>query len=430
MKPIFGCIADDYTGASDIASQLAEQGVRTVQLFGAPDTLAPQNLDAEAIIIGLKTRTVAPAAAVKESLIALDFLKQLGCQRYYFKYCSTFDSTPEGNIGAVADALADQLDTDAVIFCPAFPQNGRTVYQGHLFVNGVLLSESSLASHPLTPMTDSNLVRWLDQQTPNSVGLLSVDTLEAGRTVAKQSLDASLSNGKCRFIADALNDTHLEELGVVCADFKLVTGGSALAPALVKAWRNQGLMGPASNSHVRLPEVSGHAVILSGSCSEKSNRQVANWQAGGGATYFLDPAALMASDSAVDEALHWISAHIDQEPVLVYATSDVSEVSNLQSRYGRGELGHQIEQAFVSIARHVIQNNVQTLIVAGGETSSAVVAGLDLNMLTVGPSIAPGVPWMFQDRERTLAVALKSGNFGSDCFYRDALAYLQSGGGQ
>lgn len=428
MSAFFGCIADDYTGASDIASQLAEQGVKTVQLFGVPDASTPIDFNAQAIIIGLKTRTEHVNEAVGQSLQALAFLEKMGCHRFYFKYCSTFDSTAEGNIGPVADALADTLNPGPVMFCPAFPENGRTLYQGHLFVKGSLLNESSLASHPLTPMTDANLVRWLTQQTHHKVGLLNAATLDSGLDESSDKIRSLTAAGYTRILADTLNEDHLSRLGELCADHKLVTGGSALAPALVKAWRQRGLIPGNAKEDVIVPSLKGNAVILSGSCSDQSNRQVEAWRSQGGATYFLDPEQLMTSETAIDDAIFWIQHHLEKESVLVYATSPSDVVKKLQCQYGREILGQTIEQAFVDIARHVTQHSTQTLIVAGGETSGAVVSGLNLNALTIGATIAPGVPWMYRYGKRPLAIALKSGNFGADHFYQEALHCLATGG--
>lgn len=429
MAALLGCIADDYTGASDIASQLAEQGVRTVQLFGVPDTNTEIDADTQAIIIGLKTRTEKADRAIRDSLKALAFLKNKGCARYYFKYCSTFDSTPEGNIGPVADALAASLDAGPVFFCPAFPKNGRTLYQGHLFVNGALLNESSLATHPLTPMTDANLVRWLSQQTRQSVELLSFDVLDHGFDTAKNRLDALQASGHAYILTDALNERHLEQLGELCVEHKLVTGGSALAPALVKAWRRRDLLPEVTASEVDAPILEGNALILSGSCSEKSNLQVDFWKKQGGATTFLNPAALMTQANTVKEIIQCVKNQLADGPVLVYATLPATIVKTLQADYGRESLGQKIEQAFVEIAQQLVPESTQTLIVAGGETSGAVVSGLDLKALTVGSTIAAGVPWMYRYGAQPLAIALKSGNFGSDTFYHEALQRLCSGEG-
>lgn len=427
MTAFLGCIADDYTGASDIASQLAEQGVRTVQLFGVPDANIVIAPDTQVIIIGLKTRTQKVDDAIKESLGALSFLKNKGCSRFYFKYCSTFDSTPAGNIGPVADALAVELDSNSVIFCPAFPKNGRTVYQGHLFVNDVLLSESSLANHPLTPMSDANLVRWLGQQTKMKVGLLGSESLDKGLEASKNKVEELLTQGCQRIIVDTLNSNHLDVLGELCRDYKLVSGGSALAPALVDAWRKQGLILSNSSAQINKPALKGHAVILSGSCSEKTNRQLAVWRAQGGAAYFLDPKQLMSSNCAVEDAINWVREHIKVEPVLVYATSPANQVAMLQAQFGSDALGQKVEQAFVDIAKQLTQKSTQVLIVAGGETSGAVVSGLNLKALTIGPTIASGVPWMYQYGNEPLAIVLKSGNFGSEQFYRDAIECLATG---
>lgn len=425
MSLFLGCIADDYTGASDIASQLAEQGVRTVQLFGIPNVSTQIDPAAEAIIIGLKTRTVSVDSAISQSLEALSFLQKAGCQRFYFKYCSTFDSTSKGNIGPVSDALAEATRSTQVIFCPAFPKNGRTVYRGHLFVHDTLLSESSLSTHPLTPMTDSNLVRWLGKQTDCSVGLLSVEALDATEKNMQESFDNLVAENRKRIVVDALNQRHLDRLGKIFAHHVFVTGGSALAPALVSAWREEGLMSRAATEVISAPKSDKNAVILSGSCSEQANLQLKAWKNQGGATYFLDPERLMKDDAAVSDALQWIRKHIKNEPVLVYATSPSENVTALHGLFNRNDLGDRIEQAFVEIAQEVTLTDTQTLIVAGGETSGAVVAGLCLEALTVGPSIAPGVPWMFQHGERPLSIALKSGNFGSENFYHEAMVCLK-----
>ncbi|MCH8532625.1 MAG: four-carbon acid sugar kinase family protein [Saccharospirillum sp.] len=429
MAALLGCIADDYTGASDIASQLAEQGVRTVQLFGVPDATTEIDADTQAIIIGLKTRTEKVDSAISDSLKALAFLNRQGCARFYFKYCSTFDSTPKGNIGPVTDALADSLDAASVFFCPAFPKNGRTLYQGHLFVNGALLSESSLATHPLTPMTDANLVRWLSQQTQQRVGLLSFDALDQGIDTARNRLNDLQASDHRYILTDALNDHHLEQLGELCAEHTLVSGGSALAPAMAKAWRRHGLLPENTGSEIEAHNLEGHALILSGSCSEQSNRQVEVWKNQGGATIFLNPEELMTQANAVEDIIHSVRDQLADGPVLVYATSPAVVVKQLQADYGREHLGHKIEQAFVEIARQLVPETTQTLIVAGGETSGAVVSGLNLKALTVGSTIAPGVPWMHQHDTQPLAIALKSGNFGSDTFYQEALQRLHSGVG-
>jgi uncharacterized protein YgbK (DUF1537 family) len=400
-KILLGCIADDFTGATDLANMLVRGGMRTVQTIGIP--VASLDQPAEAVVIALKSRTAPANEAVAQSLAALQWLRARGCRQFYFKYCSTFDSTDAGNIGPVTSALMHALQTDFTIACPAFPENGRSVYRGHLFVADTLLNESGMEHHPLTPMTDANLVRVLQRQTERKIGLLRFDTIA---------------------IADAISDSDLYSLGEACADLPLLTGGSGLALGLPGNFQRAGLL-PAAADAARLPALRGRAAVLSGSCSRTTNGQVAHWKTSGRPAYKIDPMALADGEPVVENALAFAAALPPEEPVLIYATSEPEEVRTVQQRLGVAESGAQVERALASIARLLADDGVNKFVVAGGETSGAVVQALGVTALRIGMQIDPGVPWTVSLGDRPIALALKSGNFGAPDFFAKALRLLQ-----
>lgn len=424
MKPphvLLGCIADDFTGATDLANMLVRGGMRTVQTIGVP--CAPLDESAQAVVIALKSRTAPRDAAVAESIAALEWLKARGCRQFYFKYCSTFDSTADGNIGPVADALMHALDARFAIACPAFPENGRTVYRGHLFVGDTVLNESGMQNHPLTPMTDPNLVRVLQRQTQTKVGLLRYDAIQRGAETIAAARAALIEEGVGLAIADAISDDDLYALGAACADDRLLTGGSGLALGLPGNFARAGLL-PAAGDAERLPPVDGLSVVLSGSCSRATNAQVEHWRHAGRPSFRIDPLALAAGAAVVDEALRFAARHIAREPVLVYATSTPDEVVAVQKKLGTAESGALVERALATIARRLRDDGVRRFVVAGGETSGAVVKALDVSALRIGAQIDPGVPWTVSLGKPSLALALKSGNFGTTDFFSKALAQL------
>jgi 3-dehydrotetronate 4-kinase len=416
---ILGCIADDFTGATDLASMLVEGGMRTLQTIGVPQGPLPE--EADAIVVALKSRSNPVAEAVAQSLQALDWLRSVGCRQYYFKYCSTFDSTPEGNIGPVADALMTALGTDFTIACPAFPENGRTVYRGHLFVNDMLLNESGMQNHPLTPMRDPNLMRVLQQQTRRRVGLLRYDTLAAGpeRVAARVR---ELRGEKVEIaIADALSDNDLRTVGAGCADLPLLTGGSGLAIGLPDNYRRQNLLHHASSA-ARLQDVRGGALVISGSCSLATNAQVAAWRETRPA-FRVDPIALAEGEPVVQRAVDWAAPMLSREPTLIYSTSPADEVKAVQSTLGTDQAGPAVEGAMAEIARRLYERGARCFVVAGGEVSGAVVSALGVTMLRIGGRIDPGVPWTAAvgGVAEPVALALKSGNFGGVDFFEKAL---------
>jgi uncharacterized protein YgbK (DUF1537 family) len=421
-KILLGCIADDFTGATDLANMLVRGGMRTVQTIGIP--IASLDQPAEAVVIALKSRTVPADEAVAQSLAALQWLRESGCRQFYFKYCSTFDSTDAGNIGPVTSALMHALRTDFTIACPAFPENGRSVYRGHLFVADTLLNESGMEHHPLTPMTDANLVRVLQRQTERKIGLLRFDTIARGDATIKAARSALREHGVAIAIADAISDSDLYNLGEACADLPLLTGGSGLALGLPGNFQRAGLL-PAAADAARLPPLRGRAAVLSGSCSRATNGQVAHWKTSGRPAYKIDPMALADGEPVVKNAVAFAAALPLEEPVLIYATSEPEEVRAVQQRLGVAESGAQVERALASIARLLADDGVNKFVVAGGETSGAVVQALGVTALRIGIQIDPGVPWTVSLGDRPVALALKSGNFGAPDFFAKALHLLQ-----
>lgn len=433
MTVLLGCIADDFTGGTDLAGMLVKAGMRTLQLIGVPTGPQSCNVDdvdaVDAVVIALKSRTCPVDEAVAESLAALRCLQQAGCKQFYFKYCSTFDSTPCGNIGPVAEALMQALDTDFTVACPAFPANGRTVYKGYLFVGNALLSESGMRNHPLTPMTDASLVRVLQQQVSGKVGLADYSVVEKG-TAAIGARFAALREQGCNFaIVDAVSNRDLEAIGAACADLPLVTGGSGIALGLPENFRRRGLLAQhdVTDAADQLPATGGLRAVIAGSCSAATQKQVALMREQAPA-FHVDPLQLACGADVVAAALDWAAVHVGQTPVLIYATATSETVRAAQAQLGVEHAGSLVEEALAAIALGLVSLGVGQLIVAGGETSGAVVKALGISGLRIGPEIDPGVPWTVALQEKNtgapLALALKSGNFGSDDFFLKAWSCL------
>jgi uncharacterized protein YgbK (DUF1537 family) len=415
---LLGCIADDFTGATDLANMLVRGGMRTIQTIGVPD--APLDTAAQAVVVALKSRTAPRAQAIAESLAALEWMRTLGCRQFYFKYCSTFDSTDDGNVGPVADALMQALGTDFAIACPAFPENGRTVYRGHLFVGDILLNESGMQNHPLTPMTDSNLVRVLQRQTESKVGLLRYDVVQRGAEAVAAVRSSLHGEGVGLAIADAISDDDLYTLGAACANDLLLTGGSGLALGLPGNFARAGLL-PHAEDTAELPVIDGFSAVLAGSCSRATQAQVEHWQGAGRPAFRIAPLPLAAGEAVAEQAIAFAKQHIAMEPVLIYATSTPEEVKAVQKELGTEASGQLVEQALASIARSLQDLGVRRFVVAGGETSGAVVNALGVKALRIGAQIDPGVPCTVSIGDNPLALALKSGNFGTVDFFSKAL---------
>jgi 3-dehydrotetronate 4-kinase len=424
MQPIMlGCISDDFTGATDLANNLVRGGMRVTQLLGTPNRDAAQLVDTDAVVIALKSRTIEPALAVAQSLAACRWLRACGAQQIYFKYCSTFDSTPKGNIGPVLDALLAELYSDFAVSTPAFPDNQRTVFMGHLFVGDVPLHESGMRNHPLTPMTDSNLIRVLQAQTKNSVGSVNYATIAKGGQAIRERFDRLRGDGVKHAIADAVSNDDLMTLGKALAPHRLVSGGSGVAIGLPQNWS----IAPNAIS-AALPRASGARAIVSGSCSQASNAQVADFIARGGAAFAIDALRIAAGDiSLAQEALAWARQRVrNAEPLLIYSTAAPDAVRAVQQQLGVVYAGEWVEQTLAEIAKRLVALGVGQLIVAGGETSGACMQALGVESMRIGAQIDPGVPWCHATVDgKSLHIALKSGNFGSVDFFTKAFASLQ-----
>ena len=418
---LLGAVADDLTGATDLCNTLVAGGMRTVQVIGNPraDTSAP---DADAVVVALKSRTAPRARAVREARRALAWLRGGGARQAFFKYCSTFDSTPLGNIGPVADALLDDLGADLTIACPAFPTNGRTVYKGHLFVGDTLLENSGMRNHPLTPMRDSNLVAVLGAQTPCPVGMVEHATVREGAAAIRQALDALREAGVRHAVVDAIADQDLAAIGTACADLPLVTGGSGVAMGLPANYRKEGLLAAAGEA-AALPAASGHAAVIAGSCSPATLGQIEH-MAASCPSFFVDAEALAARKRVAAEALAWARPRLEDGPVLVYASAPPARVRRIQKKLGAEKAGAMIERCLARISKGLVAAGVGRLVVAGGETAGAVVGALGVQALRIGAEIDPGVPWTMSVGEPRLHLALKSGNFGGPDFFTRAFDVL------
>jgi uncharacterized protein YgbK (DUF1537 family) len=415
MAVLLGCIADDFTGATDLANTLVKGGMTAVQVIGVPTAPLPE---ADAVIIALKSRTAPVAEAVRDSLAACEALLAASARQIFFKYCSTFDSTPAGNIGPVADALVRRLDCGFALANPAFPTNGRTVFQGHLFVGTQLLNESGMENHPLTPMTDANLVRVLSRQTDGTVKLIPFQVVEQGATVLRHTMTGLKESGWRYAIIDAVTDQHLLAIGEAAAEHALITGGSGVAMGLPANFRRQGKLPERGAAAAALPAMRGHAAVIAGSCSRATLGQI-GYARDHAHTLELSPLTTPDPAALAAQALDWAKDKLGDHPVVIAASGTPEQVQALQAKLGREAAGALVEQALAGIAEGLVARGVGRLVVAGGETSGAVVSRLGVRALRIGPEIDPVVPWTFAE-PAGLHLALKSGNFGARDFFLKA----------
>jgi uncharacterized protein YgbK (DUF1537 family) len=416
---VLGIIADDFTGATDIAGMLVKGGMRTIQTIGLPAQGSSPD-DVDAVVVALKTRSIAAKDAIAQSLGALKALQAAGCERFFFKYCSTFDSTDQGNIGPVGDALLDALGGKQAIYCPAFPENGRTIFFGHLFVGELLLSDTHMRHHPLNPMTDSSLVRVLARQTKHKVGLVPLKQVQGGSVSLRAALDKLAADGVRHVVVDAVADTDLGIIGEAVGDDLLVTGGSGVALGLPAAYRRRGLLAHKSGADA-LPKVGGASAVLAGSCSAATLGQIATFK---GAHLALDTDAICRGEPVGEKALAWAKDKLGNGAILISASDEPEAVKALQQKYGVEKSSHAIEATMATLAKGLVAAGVGRLVIAGGETSGAVVGALDVTALRIGPEIDPGVPWTASVGSKPLLLALKSGNFGALDFFTKAFAKL------
>ncbi len=425
MKLVLGCIADDYTGASDLANTLTRQGLRTVQTIGVPsDDLALPEIDA--VVVSLKSRSIEAGQAVTKSRAAEKWLRGRGAGHVLFKICSTFDSTDAGNIGPVMDALRADSGDAIVLVTPAFPETGRTVYKGNLFVGDVPLNESPLKDHPLNPMHDSNLMRVLARQSKTTVGLVDLATLARSSDAVRGRLADLAAKGVGAAVIDAVFDRDLETIGQVALDHRLSVGASGIGLGIARALVASGKVKSNAATTVSESAVGGLAACLAGSCSQATLAQIASAERTM-AVLHLDPEQVIAGPDEARRALAWAAERISKGPVLIASSSTPDQVAALQSRHGRDAAGHAIEQAMADIAEGLARSGVRRLVVAGGETSGAVVDRLGIPGFLVGAEIAAGVPVLraVGAKDGAMLLALKSGNFGGPEFFSDALKLMR-----
>ncbi|WP_117194412.1 3-oxo-tetronate kinase [Rhizobium terrae] len=421
MATVLGCIADDFTGATDLAALLSRSGLPVSLRIGVP---AEDTADAAAFeVIALKCRTIPVKDALEQAREAFRWLKEAGATRFFWKYCSTFDSTNEGNIGPVAEMLMEELGTRQTIYCPAFPENGRSIFMGHLFVGEQLLSESPMRDHPLTPMRDSSLMRLLGPQVRGRVGLANRLVVAQGPAALSARLEALASESVMHVITDAVSDEDLKTIAAATADMPLVTGGSAIAGQLPRLYVERGLLAsPVKTTTMEAPK--GGQAVLSGSCSAMTRRQV-TYYAGRSASLRLDPVTLAGKGGGAAE--EWLQQRSAEEPKLIFATAEPEDVRKAQETLGLEKASQVVEQALAELARQAFRRGIRRFVVAGGETSGAITQALGITRLAIGPEIAPGVPWVFAEVEgERVALALKSGNFGSETFFEDAFRLLEA----
>jgi uncharacterized protein YgbK (DUF1537 family) len=424
MTLALGCIADDYTGASDLANTLTRCGLRTVQTIGIPaDDL--QLPDVDAVVVSLKSRSIAASRAVEKSRAAEKWMRSRGADHVLFKICSTFDSTDAGNIGPVMDALRLDSGDNIVLVTPAFPETGRTVYQGNLFVGSVPLNESPLKDHPLNPMHDSNLVRVLARQSATNIGLVDLGVVACGADVVRTHLDGLSENGFGAAIIDAVFASDLETIGAVALGHRVSVGASGMGLGLARALVASGRVKANAATSIKDTPVGGAAACLAGSCSQATLQQIARAEQVMPVLH-LDPEQVIAGGAEVQRALGWAKERLGKGPVLIASSSTPDQVTALQKRHGRDAAGHAIEQAMADLAEGLVRAGVQRLVVAGGETSGAVVDRLGIPGFLVGAEIAAGVPVLraVGAAERQMLLALKSGNFGGPAFFEDALGLM------
>ncbi len=415
-----GVIADDFTGATDIAGFLSDGNVHTIQTNGTPSNTIKDN--AQAIVVSLKTRSCSKELAVKESLKALDWLKSQGCDRFYFKYCSTFDSTSEGNIGPVIDALLEALGENITVVCPSLPVNGRTVYKGYLFVNDELLSESGMKNHPITPMLDSKISRLMKEQSEGRTCEIFIEEVEKGSEHIKDLLESAEKKGYNYAVIDAITQTHLDTIASGVKDLRLVTGGSGLAIGLAKLIAEKD--DNKDDLYWDFQPRKEKTVIISGSCSVKTNKQVDLYK-DIAPSFSIDlDAYLLDSKAYVEEVSTLLCLHANGGLApLIYATRPPSIVAQMKRDYPTIDIGLEIERFFGLLAKGLYEKGIRNFICAGGETSGVIAQSLGIEVFKIGPQIDPAVPWV-KAIDDDLFLALKSGNFGSDDFFRKAQSFF------
>lgn len=418
MTELFlGVVADDFTGASDAASFLVAAGIKTVLFNGVPKDCPQLSEETEAVVVALKSRTMPKQQAVSESMEAFRWLRRMGARQLYLKYCSTFDSTAEGNIGPVADAVLEEYGIPYTVLCPSLPVNGRTVQNGNLYVNGVLLEESHMKDHPLTPMWDSYLPRLMEAQSKYPV-----------YPVALGQKDSPIvpTGSRCYLVPDYYEEKHGDQIAEAYGDLPFLTGGSGLVGALGRRYRRRkGQQAPENDSQSRQkPQPSakdcaeGRSVLFAGSCSAVTLQQIAWFQEKKFPTFCIDPKELLSDEMVEDRIWSWIQQ--TGTDGLVYSSASPEGLKESQ-KLGRERVAQALEQLFSCLAIRAVKEGCERIIVAGGETSGAVTKALGYEAFYIGESVAPGVPVMTPLENPKIRLVLKSGNFGTKDFFERAL---------
>ncbi len=423
MTLMFGSVADDYTGASDLANTLARAGLRIVQTIGvpSPELALP---DVDAVVVALKSRSIPVEDAIGLSRKAADWLRGQGARHILFKVCSTFDSTDRGNIGQVMDALREDAQSGPVVVTPAFPETGRTVYFGNLFVGTVPLNESPLKDHPLNPMHDANLVRVLARQSRYPVGLVPFSTVASGSAAIQEAMRVLGSAGKGAAIVDTVSDAHLQAIGEAALQNPVSVGASGLGLGIARALLAAAPRAAAQDAPAFNTAIGGKVAILAGSCSQATLEQIRAVERAL-PVLRLDIARLLKGEPVAAEALTWAKERLESGPVLIASSATPDVVAALQMQYPAGHVSGVIEHCLAEIGAGLVASGVRRLIVAGGETSGAIVDRLGLKAFLVGPEIAPGVPVLRSTGDASeMLLALKSGNFGGRDFFSRALGMM------
>ena len=407
-----GAVADDFTGATDLATTLRRRGMTAAVVIEDQPVDAENLAGLDAVVVALKSRTAPVDVAVADSLDALERVIGWGAERVYFKYCSTFDSTDSGNIGPVLDAFRDRLGVDRTIVVPAFPANGRTVENGLLSVNGELLENSSMRHHPLTPMTKSRLSEILAPQTDATITEIPLATVRSGA----ESLRAAIAAAPAGYlVVDATADDDLRTIALASSDLRLISGGAGLAI---------GLESPATSAPDDFPHFTGRRLVVCGSASATTRAQIAD-AATRHPTRKVDVDEAVTDPSGEVRAIvDWVrSLGADEVPV-VYSVGELGDVLPGEAGVVAAAAVERVLSAVV--AALVSDGTVDRVIVAGGETSGAVVKALGVALLTIGPALAPGVCWSAAqtDAARDVALVLKSGNFGAVDLFSSAWEVL------
>lgn len=411
---LWGCIADDFTGASDAASFFKKGGLKTVLCNGIPNENMIFDKDVKAVVIALKIRSAKKEESVREALAALKYLQQKGVRQFYFKYCSTFDSTPEGNIGPVADAILDALGETKSILCPALPENGRTVKMGRLYVNGVPLDESPMKDHPVNPMGDSEICALMEPQSKYPCINVDVEEMKEEDEEIWNRLNAFEDlNGKYYIVPDYADGDNAKRITELFGGLKFLTGGSGIIEYLAGKSRESGEAEKTEN------KTKGRALIIAGSCSVATRRQIDKFIAEGGAAFKINPIRLLYEKQTVNDMWNFVKENAGKA-VLVYS-SDTPENVKYNQRHGAKEISESLEKAMAELAELAVENGYTRIISAGGETSGAIMKKLGFDSYIIGDSVDPGVPVMIPVQNRNLRVVLKSGNFGSDDFFIKAV---------